>query len=158
MQFDSDGNVLVEAGQSDQVLEAMNQTPDSTSVTEEDASIAGNQDTNLAAEEPEDDGEILNLHHRRDWSLWLFFFKSAPTWMFVAFVVASLVDAVAERMTCESSHEIPTTSTWKMLTSNKLAAIFMRIWIDASPNSRSPFAAYAVLGFASTLTYLAMAM
>ena len=118
LQFDNDGNVVVEAGRGDQELEEIRPNPASASIRSEDTSDAVTEEDNPTPEELEEDDEVANLHHRGDWALWLFFFKSAPTWMFVAFVIASLVDAVAERMTCKPSHEMPAFATWNVLISN----------------------------------------
>lgn len=106
LRFDRDGQVAVEAGQGDRELVEFSQAHESASSQSEATDNLATKEVDYNPEEAEDENAAANLRQRGDWSLWLFFFKSAPTWMFVAFVVASLVNAVAEKMTCELLHHI----------------------------------------------------
>lgn len=97
---------------------------------------------------------LRDMHHKGDWNLWMFFFKSAPAWMFSIFILFSMIQGVAESATSKLQAKSPESVILKHV----LLAIFMRIWIDRYANDRWFFAAYATAGLAPIFGYLGMAM
>mgnify|MGYP005988538249 CR=1 FL=1 len=99
---------------------------------------------------------LEDAHHRGDWNGWLFFYKQMPTWAVVPFLLVTVIDTICEKITCEL----------KAFKESRLVggilifclAIYMRIWIDQYPDSKSLFAGYVAIGFASTIAYVAMAV
>lgn len=39
-----------------------------------------------------------DANRRGDWTLWLYFFKSAPAWLFILFIAATIVNTICERL------------------------------------------------------------
>ena len=98
MHFDGEGKVVSKAGQSQLLDEDRNSlaTLDSD-VSAENEPVA---EVNVVSDHAEEDDQKLeDLRHKGDWSVWVFFFKSAPAWMFSLFIFFSIVQAVAERVT-----------------------------------------------------------
>ncbi|TQS33504.1 hypothetical protein Golomagni_06149 [Golovinomyces magnicellulatus] len=104
------------------------QAPPETEPEEEELQMTNAEQV---AQEVTEDG---SAHHKGDLSVYLFFFETGPAWQFLLFLVAVTLHTICERV----------------------SAIFMRIWLDSFPDSRSMFATYAVLGFSPILTFFAM--
>lgn len=98
--------------------------------------------------------EKADNYHKGDMSLYYFFLKTFPIWMFYLFLIFSVINTVAERSSGKYTHHF----ICHVKSANRPLAIFMRYWVDHHPDTKRLFPAYAVLGFAPTLTYLAMNM
>ena len=107
LRFDENGNVVAEAGQGDrelrQIHEALESSaPEAQVPTEKDAAKTAVKAADNDLEQRKDGDRVQGVHHKGDWTLWLFFMKSAPKWMFGFLILISCAEAVAERLTCKS--------------------------------------------------------
>lgn len=105
LRFDDAGNVVAEVGQGDrelrQINEALESSPERQYTTEKDAAETTVKKADSNQEQGKENGRVQGVHHKGDWTLWLFFMKSAPKWMFGFLIFISCAEAVAERITCK---------------------------------------------------------
>lgn len=117
------GSVCMEKGNS-QDLERTTQPPVAsvgvdTLQSNEESSEKVKTVITIAAEKQE-----IATRNRSDFSIYRFFFSTAPTWMFVSFILGAILTAACER----------------------ICGVFLRWWLQHDPDKLVYFAIYGALG------------
>lgn len=96
LEFTSDRSVTQSVGRGDRTLAFSAEQIESTD-THESSPSAQEPENTEAATKLAVLTESMQDHHKGDMELYLFFFKTAPAWMFAVFFAAAIVNTVAER-------------------------------------------------------------
>lgn len=96
LEFNSDRTVKQFVGKGDRTLALFAEQVEPTDMNESSPSAHEPENTE-AATRLAVLTESMQDHHKGDTELYLFFFKTAPAWMFAVFFAAAIVNTLAER-------------------------------------------------------------